>query len=150
MTSKTVCTPNEPYTLSLHHWVKNRWSLFILHSWLAPSGSKDIYPLCKYIVLQIRSKLISKTKLSLNFINIVVKWRHSDVSRLTCRNNLSEMFFKIDVLKTFANFTEKHLCWSIFLQNTWGGCSWPWRFKDSIMSNLKYKPCSLFHLNIKW
>ena len=25
------------------------------------------------------------------------------------------MFFKIDVLKNFAIFTEKHLCWSLFL-----------------------------------
>ena len=27
----------------------------------------------------------------------------------------SQMFFKIDVLKNFANFTGKHLCWSLFL-----------------------------------
>ena len=26
------------------------------------------------------------------------------------------MFFKIDVLKILANFTEKHLCWSLFLK----------------------------------
>ena len=26
-----------------------------------------------------------------------------------------QMFFKIGVLKDFANFTEKHLCWSLFL-----------------------------------
>ena len=25
------------------------------------------------------------------------------------------MFFKIDVLKTFTNFTGKHQCWSLFL-----------------------------------
>ena len=25
------------------------------------------------------------------------------------------MFFKIDVLNTFTNFTEKHLYWSLFL-----------------------------------
>ena len=27
----------------------------------------------------------------------------------------SQMFFKIGVLKNFANFTVKHLCWSLFL-----------------------------------
>ena len=27
------------------------------------------------------------------------------------------MFFKIGVLKSFANFTGKHLCWSLFLKN---------------------------------
>ena len=26
-----------------------------------------------------------------------------------------QMFFKIEVLKNFANFTGKHLCWSLFL-----------------------------------
>ena len=25
------------------------------------------------------------------------------------------MFFKIGILKKFENFTEKHLCWSLFL-----------------------------------
>ena len=27
----------------------------------------------------------------------------------------SQMFFKVGVLKNFANFTGKHLCWSLFL-----------------------------------
>ena len=27
------------------------------------------------------------------------------------------MFFKIGVLKSFSNFTGKHLCWSLFLKN---------------------------------
>ena len=31
------------------------------------------------------------------------------------RSSRSQMFFKIDVLKNFANFTGKHLCWSLFL-----------------------------------
>ena len=26
----------------------------------------------------------------------------------------SQIFFKIGVLKHFANFTRKHLCWSLF------------------------------------
>ena len=30
------------------------------------------------------------------------------------RNNRSQMFFKISVLKNFAIFTGKHLCWSLF------------------------------------
>ena len=29
----------------------------------------------------------------------------------------AQMFFKIGVLKRFANFTGKHLCWSLFLKN---------------------------------
>ena len=33
----------------------------------------------------------------------------------TChyRSSLSQMFFKIDVLKNFANFIGKHQCWSL-------------------------------------
>ena len=30
-------------------------------------------------------------------------------------NSRSHMFFKIGVLKNFANFTGKHLSWSLFL-----------------------------------
>ena len=33
----------------------------------------------------------------------------------TGRSRRSQMFFKIVVLKNFTNFTEKHLCWSLFL-----------------------------------
>ena len=31
------------------------------------------------------------------------------------RSNRSQMFFKIGVLKKFANLTGKQLCWSFFL-----------------------------------
>ena len=31
------------------------------------------------------------------------------------RSSRSQTFFKIGVLKNFANFTGKHLCWSLFL-----------------------------------
>ena len=34
------------------------------------------------------------------------------------RSSRSQMFFQMCVLKNFANFTGKHLCWSLFLQNT--------------------------------
>ena len=30
------------------------------------------------------------------------------------RSSCSQMFFRIGVLKNFANFTRKHLCWSLF------------------------------------
>ena len=36
------------------------------------------------------------------------------------RSSLSQMFFQIDVLKNFANFTGKHQCWSLacnFIKN---------------------------------
>ena len=34
---------------------------------------------------------------------------------LILRSSGWQMFFKIDALKNFAIFTEKHLCWSLFL-----------------------------------
>ena len=51
----------------------------------------------------------------------------------TPRSSRFQMFSKIDVLNDFANFTEKHLCWRLFLknlqaylflQNISGGCFW--------------------------
>ena len=33
---------------------------------------------------------------------------------LKFRNSRSQMFFKVGVLKNIANFTAKHLCWSLF------------------------------------
>ena len=38
--------------------------------------------------------------------SLLVQTRH-------CRSSLSQKFFKIDVLKDFANFTGKHQCWSL-------------------------------------
>ena len=32
----------------------------------------------------------------------------------------TEIFFKIGALKNFANFTGKHLCWSLFFNNIAG------------------------------
>ena len=34
------------------------------------------------------------------------------------RSSLLQMFFKIDVLKNFANFTGKHQCWNLLLIKT--------------------------------
>ena len=34
------------------------------------------------------------------------------IRKAVCR---SQMFFKIGVLKNFANFTRKHLCWNLFI-----------------------------------
>ena len=37
------------------------------------------------------------------------------IADLLYRSSYSQMFFKIDVLTNFANFTGKHLCWNHFL-----------------------------------
>ena len=40
---------------------------------------------------------------------------HSTTSLNKCRSSRSQMSFEIGVLKNFANFTGKHLSWSLFL-----------------------------------
>ena len=45
-------------------------------------------------------------------ILFLIKKRH--LQYLIFRSSRSQMIFKIGVLKNFANFTVKHLCWSIF------------------------------------
>ena len=42
------------------------------------------------------------------------RWRERELS-CTSRNSHLQMFFKTGVLKNLAIFTEKHLCWSLFL-----------------------------------
>ena len=37
------------------------------------------------------------------------------ITFITIRRCRSQIFYKIAVLKYFANFTGKHLCWSLFL-----------------------------------
>ena len=41
-------------------------------------------------------------------------------SPFICRSSRSQMFFKIGILKNFANFTGKHLCWSLFFNKVAG------------------------------
>ena len=45
-------------------------------------------------------------------------WNQYWIANYLCyRSSRSKMFFKIGVLKIFANFTKKHLCWSLFSTN---------------------------------
>ena len=47
----------------------------------------------------------------------IAKFLRTGFLQNTSRNSRLQMFFKIVVLKSFANFTGKHLCWSLFLKN---------------------------------
>ena len=47
----------------------------------------------------------------------IAKFLRTDFLKNTSRNSRLQMFFKIGVLNSFANFTGKHLCWSFFLKN---------------------------------
>ena len=46
----------------------------------------------------------------LHLLFIKIDWR---LKRSNCRSSHSQMFLKVDVLKTFAIFTQKHLCWRL-------------------------------------
>ena len=82
--------------------------------------------------LKISSKNVSKSTISCRFGHIY--WRNpqwkslffaqkslwtqtdfGDFRARSCRSSRSQMFFRIDVQKNFANFTGKHLCWSLCL-----------------------------------
>ena len=45
--------------------------------------------------------------------------KQKNIFQVNGRSSRSQMFFKIGVLKNFANFTGKHLCWSRFLMFPW-------------------------------
>ena len=63
-----------------------------------------------------RCATIVKPKSSLSFsLNIYGICSVFLLQMSTSRRNRLQMFFKISVLKSFANFTGKHLCWSLFL-----------------------------------
>ena len=47
----------------------------------------------------------------------IAKFLRTAFLKNTSRNSRLQMFFKIGVLKSFANLTRKHLCWSLFLKN---------------------------------
>ena len=70
--------------------------------------------LCKNILPFINSALSADKKVSIVLNGLL----YAVVIQLrSCRNPLvrSQMFYKIDVLKTFAIFTGKHLRWILFL-----------------------------------
>ena len=47
--------------------------------------------------------------------NSIYQRRIKDPTNHLCRGRSSQMFFKIGVVKKFANLTRKHLSWSLFL-----------------------------------
>ena len=51
----------------------------------------------------------------------------------------SNMFFKIGVLKDFANFTGKHLCWILFLRKFFTDF-----IKNTPAQVLSYEICKIF------
>ena len=60
-----------------------------------------------FTVNEITWRYYALLDLSFSFILTKITWRY--------RNSPSQIFFKVGVLKNFANFTGKHLRWSLFL-----------------------------------
>ena len=131
MTPKSVCAPNEPYT---------RWTLFILHFWLVPSGNKDIYPICKYNgsayalevnindralpltlswrrpilyrnqSIDLRSKSMDWFLYDIGLRHERVKWRHPDVSRETVIWRCSSKY----VFLKISQISQKNTCVGVY------------------------------------
>ena len=55
------------------------------------------------------------------FLNVILKllinFTFSQFHEYIFRSSRTQMFFKIGVLKRFANFAGKYLCWNLFLKN---------------------------------
>ena len=47
----------------------------------------------------------------------IAKFLRTAFLQNTSRSRCSQIYLKIGVLKSFTNFTGKHLCWSIFFKN---------------------------------
>ena len=47
----------------------------------------------------------------------IAKFLRTPFLQNSSRSSRLQILFKIGVLKSFANFTGKHLCWSLFLKN---------------------------------
>ena len=47
----------------------------------------------------------------------IAKFLRTAFLQNTSRSSRLQIFLKIGILKSFANFTGKHLCWSLFLKN---------------------------------
>ena len=64
-------------------------------------------------------------------------------SEATYRSSRSQMFFKIGVLKYFESFTEKYMCWSLFLINL-HGCRPAVLLKETPTQLFSYEICEIF------
>ena len=50
-------------------------------------------------------------------LKLLINYNFSQFHEQIFRSSHTQMFFKIGVLKSFANFTGKHLCCSLILKN---------------------------------
>ena len=50
-----------------------------------------------------------------NIFENIFKWPDEKFGPTLLKSSSSQIFFKIYILKNFATFTEKHLCWNLFL-----------------------------------
>ena len=67
----------------------------------------DLLSLLNFDERILNCPILSFTKVCFN--------NHGNVGSPSPRTSRSQMFFKIGVLRNFAIFTGKHMCWSLFL-----------------------------------
>ena len=65
-----------------------------------------------------REQLFHRTLITGQFRPVnIAKFLRADVLQNTSRSSRLQIFLKIGSLKSFANFTRKHLCWSLLFKN---------------------------------
>ena len=67
-----------------------------------------------FLFTEVKIKLHGFHKVKITYV-LFQRRRHSKAVVQRCSSSPSQMFFIINVLKNFAIFTERHLCWSLFL-----------------------------------
>ena len=75
-----------------------------------------INALKNFAILRIKKRLFFYVTLITSYFLpvIIAKFLRTAFSQNNFRSSPLQMFFKIGALKSFPNFTGKHLCWSLF------------------------------------
>ena len=100
-----------------HRFRLSNWNQGWNRSWSDKSCARSSYRRRSTTEMHSRISQISKIE---RFVKIVYVSNSCRTLTLNVwldskhRSSRSQMFFKIVVIKTFANFTGKHLCWSLF------------------------------------
>ena len=111
---RRVYLENDNVAKYFWHWRISPVNLLHIFRTTFPKNTSGqlLLKLQKYCFHHIRFVYNIFNDFALSRIPVVIldKWAISK-----CRSSRLHMFFKIDVLKNYANFTGKHLCWSPFL-----------------------------------
>ena len=125
----------------LSFFLKHHTRLFAEPYWQSDLSSSIFFTsLMTTVLVHLLMKYVFHSKLRM----IIFHDQKKKTLSLNFKSSLSQIFFKIDVLKKFAIFTGKHMCWIYFLIKLQG-----WRPGIEHVTNFstwkrKWKEKSLF------